>query len=249
METVGRTYTGVLNIVRFNWHFYAFALVATIIVLFTASQVSEPLRLLIYSGLLVAAIQTTVTLLASHWIYDRSAIREQSQLDGLEASPSAVLVNIHAGFDETSLLLAEKFPKASLQIWDFYNPDIHTEPSIQRARNAYPPHPDQIEVSPDKLPADPESVDSVFLIFAAHEFRTFTGQRELFQEIHRILTPQGQLVVVEHLRDLPNFLAFSVGFFHFFSEQHWKKLFQSTDFRIREVKKTTPFISTFILGK
>jgi hypothetical protein len=44
--------------------------------------------------------------------------------------------------------------------------------------------------------------------------------------------------MVEHLRDFPNFLAFSVGFTHFFSKRVWKKAFEKAGSFLRLCRKT-----------
>jgi hypothetical protein len=51
--------------------------------------------------------------------------------------------------------------------------------------------------------------------------------------------------MVEHLRDFPNFLAFSIGFTHFFSRSTWKKAFVTAGFSFFEEIKFTPFMSVF----
>jgi len=52
--------------------------------------------------------------------------------------------------------------------------------------------------------------------------------------------------MVEHLRDIPNFLAFSVGFAHFFSRSVWKNAFERAGFTSFRETKFTPFMSIFI---
>jgi hypothetical protein len=51
--------------------------------------------------------------------------------------------------------------------------------------------------------------------------------------------------MVEHLRDFPNFLAFTIGFTHFFSKATWKKAFEEAGFTSFNEKKFTPFMSIF----
>jgi hypothetical protein len=51
--------------------------------------------------------------------------------------------------------------------------------------------------------------------------------------------------MVEHLRDFPNFLAFSVGFTHFFSRSTWKNAFERAGFSAFQETKFTPFMSVF----
>ena len=51
--------------------------------------------------------------------------------------------------------------------------------------------------------------------------------------------------MVEHLRDTANFLAFSIGFTHFFSKKTWKKVFKESGFQLLKEEKFTPFMSVF----
>ena len=159
------------------------------------------------------------------------------------------VLNINAGFDETSELLVEKFGINNFTAFDFYNPDLHTEISIKRARRAYPPYPSTQSVETCFLPLADGSQDWIFVIFAAHEVRDETERVRFFQELKRILKPEGTLIVVEHLRDMPNFVAYNIGFFHFLSRKSWESLFATTQLGLSEEIKITPFVSAFILEK
>jgi hypothetical protein len=53
------------------------------------------------------------------------------------------------------------------------------------------------------------------------------------------------VIVVEHLRDVPNFLAFTIGFTHFFSKAAWEKAFREVGFTSIHESKFTPFMSVF----
>jgi len=65
-------------------------------------------------------------------------------------------------------------------------------------------------------------VDIVFLLSAVHEIRSNEEKILFLKECHRLCKSGGRIIMVEHLRDFPNFLAFSVGFTHFFSRSVWK---------------------------
>jgi ubiquinone/menaquinone biosynthesis C-methylase UbiE len=90
-----------------------------------------------------------------------------------------------------------------------------------------------------------QSVDVIFLLSAAHEIRAEEEKIQFLKECHRVCKPTGQVIMVEHLRDFPNFLAFSIGFTHFFSKAVWKKSFLSAGFTSFEETKFTPFLSIF----
>ena len=242
-------YQGVWNIVRFNWHFYAVALVVGIFGILCALQFGSIVRLIAIVVVLIAAIQIAVSLWISHLIYDRSDLYDLSVIGRWDSNPTGLIVNIHAGFDETSSILRDKFPNANFAIWDFYNSEKHTEISIRRAREIYPPDPKQIQVDTIHLPCDDAGADMVCLILAAHEIRSLEEQRLFFSELHRILKPDGKIVVIEHLRDAPNFFAFSAGFLHFFPRERWQRLWGETNFKLESEEKITPFLSAFLLSK
>ena len=70
-----------------------------------------------------------------------------------------------------------------------------------------------------------------------------------FAEINRVLKPNGQLFIMEHLRDFPNFCAYSLGFFHFLSKSNWRNTFEKSNFKIDSEQKKTILISIFKLSK
>ena len=77
------------------------------------------------------------------------------------------------------------------------------------------------------------SVDLIFLLSAAHEIRSQSEKIEFLKECHRVCKSTSRVIMVEHLRDFPNFVAFTIGFTHFFSKNIWKKsIFRSWFFRV-----------------
>ncbi len=245
MAGIRKPYLGVWNIIRFNRHFYIFYFLVVILLFVT-------LRLL-WGGSLAAwiciliSLPVAISLLISHWVYDRSDLYQLFWLDTLGIKPGDTLVNINAGFDETSETIAQKYPEARMEVFDFYNETRHTEPSIRRARRAYPPYPGTRIISTSKIPLDDHVADFVFLILSAHEIRKEQERLEFFREVRRVIKPMGRVVVVEHPRDGANFLAYTIGAFHFFSKNNWMIVFREAGFKIEKVIKTTPFISTFIV--
>ncbi len=186
-------------------------------------------------------------LLVSAWVYDFSGYYDLHWMNRLiaEKQQASLIVNINAGFDETSFIIKDRFPAAHLSVFDFYDAKRHTEPAIVRARKVSLVYPDTRQVASDALPLEDRSVDIVFLLSAAHEIRSQEEKILFLKECHRLCKPDGKLVMAEHLRDLPNFMAFSVGFTHFFSRRTWKKAFERAGFTSIEEAKFTPFMSIF----
>jgi len=240
-----RPFQGVWNIIRFNWQYYVLAVSAVLFLLLIRDNLPDLLRLAAIITIVLITLTTLVSLAVSTYVYDFSALYS---LDWIQHGGIVDhMVNLHAGFDETSALLKSKYPKAHLTILDFYDPVLHTEVSIKRARKAYAPFPDTQPTGTSHLPLNDESIDKAFLIFAAHEIRSEKERIIFFKELYRILKPDGEVVITEHQRDTMNFLAYNIGAFHFYSKKSWLRVFNSSGFRIKNETKITPFVTSFIL--
>ena len=248
MEIRRRKFQGVLNILSFNRHFYYIGLIVLFAVilghyLFNYNDYLKWfLVVIIIYGLLAP-------LLVSAYVYDFSKYYDFKWVDNINLKGKNNLVNINAGFDETSFILKNKFQSSNLQVFDFYDQTRHTEQAIKRARKVSKVYPDTRLISTDKIPLKDSSIDILFLLSAAHEVRSNEEKELFFNECFRVLKKQGKILVVEHLRDLPNFLAFSVGFMHFFSKKTWKSVFDKANIKLEEEIKFTPFMSVFVLEK
>ena len=249
MGKMRKPFQGVWNIVRFNWHFYilSFAVLLLLLLLLNYTRSSFQIHLFI-AGLLIF-LPTFISLSVSYYVYDLSGLYNLNWIDSFKDNEINSIVNINAGFDETSILLKNKFPNSELLVFDFYDPKKHTEVSIKRARKTYALFPNTKSVSATRLPTPDNSADKIFVIFAAHEIRNEQERNDFFKELKRVIKPTGEILITEHLRDVPNFLAYTIGFLHFYSKQTWLKVFQLTGLSVKSEKKITPFISTFTLTK
>jgi len=249
MATVRRPFQGVGNILRFNWPFYALALAGAALLTAAGLAVGGRWGPLAFAAVAALVVTTTVSLLVSTYVYDLSGLYELRWLDRLGVEAGERMVNIHAGFDETSALLRRRYPDARWTVLDFYDPEKHTEPSIRRARRAHPPSPDDLCVDTVELPLPSASQAAIFLILAAHEIRDPRERHAFFAELRRILEPGGRIVLVEHLRDLRNVLAYSLGAFHFIARGAWSTAFERAGLRLAESSRINPFITCFVLEK
>lgn len=237
-------FQGVWNIVRFNWHQYLILFIAVLILLIWGTFSSGFLQHVIYVILLLSLVQVLISLLVSYYVYDRSGLYELKQLGDLNGLK---VLNISAGFDETSEIISHRFPLVQLQKADFYNPLHHTEVSIKRARKAYPASPDTILVQTGSLPFESAFFDKVICIFSAHEIRDQEERIAFLKELARVCDPRGEIIIMEHLRDVPNFLAYNIGFMHFYPKSTWNTCFLAAGLEAVEEIKTTKFVSTFKL--
>jgi len=189
-----------------------------------------------------------MSLVVSFYVYDISDLYKLTWLNNINVTPEDLMLNIHAGFDETSALLKNKFGDCKLVALDFYDPSKHTEISIRRARKAYHPYPNTKSTSTTNIPLSNNSADVIFAILSSHEIRDPEELAGFFRELKRVLKTKGQIVVAEHLRDPANLLAYNLGAFHFHSRHTWLKAFAASGLKVTSEKRITPFITAFILA-
>lgn len=244
MDIKRKPLQGVLNILNFNRHFYIYGLFTLAAILVLANYLNWPF--FINYTIIIGFIYGLMTpLVVSAYVYDFSGFYNFKWLSNIHFNGRQNIVNINAGFDETSFTLKKHFPESDLQVFDFYNPKKHTEPAIVRARKVSQNYPNTKTIKSNQIPLESQCTDAVFLISSAHEIRSFKEKVEFLKECKRILKPTGTVILVEHLRDLPNCLAFSIGFTHFFSRNTWIEAFKEAELTLDKETKFTPFMSTF----
>jgi len=242
---------GVGQIVRFNWPFYAAAGLALVALEFGLRFASAPpVTWWVMHGMTgLAAVWVVGSLIASWVIYDHSLLTRWEWIgEALGVRPRR-WINVHAGLDESTPALRRFLAPSEGRVFDIFDPDEMSEPSIVRARRLYRPEVDPERVDFQQLPAAGKSIDAAFLLLSAHELRTDAARGTFFAELHRILSPDGRVIVAEHLRDVANFAAFGPGFLHFFSRRTWSRCFAQARFVIEREFSITPFIRVFVLRR
>ena len=242
-----RPFQGVWTVLRFNWHLHAIALATIGILAAGAVFLTGHAALACAALALAAALSVAVSLFATWLAYDAGTLYQTSWLEP-EMAGARRAANIHAGFDETTALLKAGFPGADWRVFDFYDPQKHTEVSIRRARKAHPPHPGTVSIGTDRIPLADRSLDRALLVLAAHEIRDHEERARFFRELKRTLAPQGRIIVTEHLRDLANIAAYSIGAWHFHTRAEWLATFHDAGLRVVREFRNNLFITTFILA-
>src|SRR5690606_36540610 len=246
MEVNRRKFQGVLNILSFNRHFYVYGFCALALIIASKFFLNwnNVLFWLVICGVVYGLV---MPLIVSAYVYDFSGFYNFDWLKkmNLHDTKQKLNLNINAGFDETSYIIKNILTESKLQVYDFYNAQHHTEPAIIRARKVSLVYPNTQQIASNTIPLADNTVDHIFLLSAIHEIRKQEEKIQFLKECRRVCKPSGNVIMVEHLRDLPNFLAFTIGFTHFFSKATWKKAFKDADFTIINETKFTPFMSIF----
>lgn len=251
-DVPGRSrFAGVANIVRFNPRFFLCAL-ATIGLAFAAlcfAKDSFPASLYLagLAGLAIATWWFVASLLVSWWVYDLSGLYRWDWLRPYLGPAPSRLVVAHAGFDEVTSPLRAAFPEREIVTLDFHDPLRMTEPSIRRARQLCPPHPGTLE---GNLEPWPSGIDAPLVLFflSAHEWRNADERAALLRRAREALAEGGRIVLLEHLRDVRNFIAFGPGFFHFHSAKTWETDWQSADLECLGRFRVAFFLGGFVLA-
>src|SRR5437667_9960270 len=111
---------GVMQIVRFNWPFYATALIALLVsgIACLLSPAPKQIKAIAIVGESIAVFWLVVSLLVSHVVYDRSGLMKWGWIAAALPAPPRRWVSIHAGLDESSGPLKKLFPKTSGRVFD-----------------------------------------------------------------------------------------------------------------------------------
>jgi SAM-dependent methyltransferase len=240
---------GVRQIIYFNWPRYvaAAAMLAGAYLAFWFISLPGWIKVGLICGGLLVVWWTIASLVASYWIYDVSGLMSWKWLKQEFPEPPRHWLNIHAGLDESTPELRRLWPDADGDTVDIFSSVDMTEGSIYRARggsNEAVRH-----VNFRTLPFEANEFDTVFLLFAAHELRQPNARRALLAEVRRVVSAEGRMVLVEHLRNAPNFVAYGPGFLHFHSRRTWDGDLAAVGLSIKREFCQTGFVRVFIVQK
>jgi SAM-dependent methyltransferase len=240
--------SGAVRILLYNWPAYALTWIGAVAVAATARGIGGAIGWLLVLGAAVAAAWSAVSLLVSHYVYDRSPLAGGAWLRAFTPERVEAWASIDAGLD-AEVALDEVMPGTCLARIDVYDPNTQSSPSVRRARVITPRAHDAVSAPPSSLPLADGSCDVIAVVFTAHEIRDVAERERFFVEVNRALRPGGRMVLVEHLRDLPNFLAFGPGFTHFVRRAEWLRIAGVADLAVAAEARVTPWVMALALEK
>jgi SAM-dependent methyltransferase len=243
------SFHGVRQILRFNWPFYAVGAPVAFIATYVIEAFAMPgaLQIGLYLALALVWLWLFGSIAASWLVYDRSELMTGSWIPRVLDRAPLQWIAIHGGLDEMTPILERVFGTNG-RAFDIFDPAEMTEPSISRARISSPTDAAE-QVDFRRLPVPDASLDAAFLLLSAHELRTHESRSALFAEIRRALKPGGHAIVAEHLRDLPNFVAYGPGALHFHSRRTWLRTFDAAGLAVAQERSITPFVHVFVLRR
>lgn len=249
--------SGAVRIFLYNRPTYLLTWSAALLAMALAAGLPAPwgVSVLLGLGASVAVGWSCVSLAVSAYVYDRSPLVGGLWLARAGLLPASVSrwATVHAGLD-AEVEVAAVLPGTCLARLDIFDAAIMT-PSIARARRLEDSglvvtrthH--SVRCPAGALALGPDSCDVVMVAFTAHEIRDARVREAFFSELRRVLRPGGRVVLVEHLRDAPNFGAFGPGFMHFLPRGEWIRLAEHAQLaRVAEVR-VTPWVMALALEK
>lgn len=119
MDKMRKPFQGVWNIIRFNWHFYVLSLGFLLIIILLSNYTNSTFRPYLFIIGLLIFLPTFISLCVSYYVYDLSGLYKLNWITDSKAIEKSTIININAGFDETSFLLKDKLPNSILLIFDW----------------------------------------------------------------------------------------------------------------------------------
>lgn len=244
-----KPWSGVASIARFNWPYYASALAVAIgaaITIITSDHIW--LKLGALCAVLGSCYFLLVSLGVSYLVYDCSDLYRWHWITKLQ-QPNSIDAAIccYTGFDDCSESLREKVQPQSWFVLDHYDAKTMTEASIHRARHLHPPAAHAIPCSFNHWPSSIPRAQIIIGMLAIHELRTAQQRIDWFTQAKQKLTTDGSIVIVEHTRNLANFIAFGPGFLHFHSRATWQQSWEAAGLTSCKEFSITPWIRVFQL--
>jgi hypothetical protein len=239
---------GAVRIFFYNWPVYVGTWIFALVILLFFPLMRPPTTWLATVVAGTALAWSLFSLFVSFYIYDKSALVSGLWVPRLFGSQTHTWATIHAGLD-AEVELDAVMPGACVARLDIFDPQIMTSPSISRARARTPRVNRAYSCSPTALALGDETCDAIIVAFTAHEIRDRAAREAFFDELRRSLCPGGKALIVEHLRDLANFLAFGPGYLHFVSRDEWLRLASHANLAIASETRITPWVMALTLER
>ncbi len=242
----------VINVIRFNWPFYLVAILAIAVGVAVGSmaQLPEIIRSAALLGSAFALWFLLISIAATYLAYDHSDLYQLKQWPTATSLPEAERIAcIHAGFDSISDKLKNRFPSAQVVNGDLFDSEVRATPSLSRARRIFGDSSELVDLSSAPWPLPYGSFEVILMANSLHEMRTSEKLGQALAESARTLREEGELIVIEHTRDVSNFLVYGVGALHFYSAFHWQKHFAAAGFREKATFKISRWMTCWVLEK
>jgi hypothetical protein len=236
-----------ISLLRYNWPLYVTCIaVSATGALIHQSTENELLRLCGLCAGVVAAWYGIASFFSFWWMFDRSPLLSGTWLPSCFEHTPRTCKQLCIALDATIIPIDQIFPQASCSTYDLFDQAIHTEPAIARAKAKTSPQ-RYAMIQPDDFADKIPRTELTLVTLAAHEIRDEKRREQFILETIKSTEPGGKIIIVEHLRNVPAFLAFGPGLLHFYPKSLWLALFQKAQLCVEKEFRVTPFAHVFVL--
>ena len=236
-----------IDVVGFNVAPFVMGPIAGILAVFV-SLASLPLLIRIPLALAgLAAIAMTIAAIATTWwVFERSSDRRWAWVAAQAGRPPR-WVNLTTGFDDSSAILRRSIGGVGRSI-DVLDPTVELERPLMRARRRFPPAGPSVAPAAVDAEVEPRGAEVVFLLMAAHETHG-PARTGLLRSAARAITPDGRVILVEHLRNAANIAAFGPGAWHFSTRDEWLATINEAGLHVVVEARLGPFVTGLTLAR
>ena len=234
-------YDGTKRFAQARWPLYLIgygggmllAIVAIVLGIFQGWLALIPLSL---AALMVLAYLSLTSLWAVHLLYDNNDIRNKLfELGRFRTNDSFVYLDV--GLKWLPARMSRRLTTGHIIVIDLYNPLLTPDSNLARAhQQARHPDPDPRISWRDGdislIPLADGSVSAVVMAEVASEFWQEGDRKMLINEIYRILSPGGRLILAERVRTTSNLLMMGFDGFNLETADYWKTLISKRGFRV-----------------
>jgi len=236
-----------VDVISFNLlPFIAGPLLGGLCILAARTRWPPVLRVPLIMGGVLAIAMSGGAMLATWWVFGASARRRWDWVERAAGSPTRWL-NLTTGFDDSTLTLRQRLGEGGRTL-DIFDAAKDHEPALKRARHRFPPPGRSVVRTAIDVEIESASAETVLLLMSAHEAHG-SDRIALFRSAARALTPDGRIVVVEHLRDLANALAFGPGAWHFSTRREWLAVADGAGLELIEETRLSPFVAGMLFTR
>jgi ubiquinone/menaquinone biosynthesis C-methylase UbiE len=233
-------YSGTLSFIQTHWPTYLIGYGGGVVFIVSVIWVSFDQGWFAFvnlalAGLLILIYFFVASLWAAHKLYDGDDIVEAVfELGGLESGQTMIYLDL--GLRSTGIALSRHLTTGRVIIIDIYNPQLAPARWLSRATQQAERQIDDPRViwkggSIDLLPLPDQTMPAVILIMSASEFWQEGDRMQLFEEIYRVLSPGGMLLMVERVRTPTNWLVMGAAALRIRKASYWRSALARVGFQ------------------
>jgi SAM-dependent methyltransferase len=252
-------YQGTTRHISANWPVFAILYLGLVMVLFVSGLSLQKgwlsfVPLMLALGIVLVYFLFTA-LWAAHQLHDLDGLRPYDVLfDMGQVKATDSMVYIDLGLRMTPLHLRRRLTTGKIIVVDVYNPQWTTGQALARARAQAPQPPDDPRLRWqngrfDLLPLPDSSVPYVMLDQVLSQCWQEGDRHCLLQEVYRILTPNGRLLLAERVRTQTNWFVYGPGGIRFKPVGYWQQLLHEAGFIVRRQENLYGLIHCFRADK